>query len=219
MCQSMQLYFAVLRIGLYTFFRRICGKAPAAPKPTFSVLCLGLANSGKSTILTLLSGENADGIRPTVGFSIKALMFADCFVDVKELGGSDNVRMYWNKYFCGAQAVIFVIDSAGSKESMETANAELHKALADPELDGLPLLVLGNHQDKEGARSKEQITKELELGLQSTARKWIIHTCSMKNKEEIMAAFQDFNKLLLEMKEKEEREDKTEEQDGEFSKI
>lgn len=41
----------------------------------------------------------------------------------------------------------------------------------------------------------------------------------MKNKEEIMAAFQDFNKLLLEMKEKEEREDKTEEQDGEFSKI
>lgn len=34
-----------------------------------------------------------------------------------------------------------------------------------------------------------------------------------------MAAFQDFNKLLLEMKEKEEREDKTEEQDGEFSKI
>lgn len=51
----------------FQFFRRICGKAPAAPKPTFSVLCLGLANSGKSTILTLLSGENADGIRPTVG--------------------------------------------------------------------------------------------------------------------------------------------------------
>lgn len=83
--------------------------------------------------------------------------------------------MYWNKYFCGAQAVIFVIDSAGSKESMETANAELHKALADPELDGLPLLVLGNHQDKEGARSKEQVLQLFKCGIITSKRvnlKW-----------------------------------------------
>jgi ADP-ribosylation factor-like protein 15 len=77
------------------------------------------------------------------------------------ISGSDNVRLYWNKYFNGAQAVIFVVDSASSEESMKTANAELHKALADPELDDLPLLVLGNHQDKEGARTKEQVRRQI----------------------------------------------------------
>ena len=51
------------------------------------------------------------------------------------------------------------MDSASSEESMKTANEELHKALADPELDDLPLLVLGNHQDKEGARTKEQVRR------------------------------------------------------------
>jgi hypothetical protein len=53
------------------------------------------------------------------------------------------------------------VDSASSEESMKTANAELHKALADPELDDLPLLVLGNHQDKEGARTQEQVRRQI----------------------------------------------------------
>ena len=53
------------------------------------------------------------------------------------------------------------MDSASSEESMKTANAELHKALADPELDDLPLLVLGNHQDKEGARTQEQVRGQI----------------------------------------------------------
>ena len=53
------------------------------------------------------------------------------------------------------------MDSASSEESMKTANAELHKALADPELDDLPLLVLGNHQDKEGARTQEQVRRQI----------------------------------------------------------
>jgi hypothetical protein len=52
---------------LEMIFRRVCGKAPPAPRPNFSALCLGLANSGKSTLLALLSGENAEGLRPTVG--------------------------------------------------------------------------------------------------------------------------------------------------------
>lgn len=220
MCENIQLFFAFLRIGVYRLFRSVCGKTPPAPKPTFSVLCIGLSNSGKSTLLTLLSGESTEGIRPTVGFSIKALMFDNCFVDVKELGGSDNVRMYWNKYFTGAQGVIFVVDSACNDNDMKTANAELHKALADPELDDLPLLVLGNHQDKPGARTKEQLTNELELSLQTSCRKWLLHTCSRNNKDQILAAFQEFNKILIEMKEEQERGDEKEgEANGEFSRI
>lgn len=64
-----------------------------------------------------------------------------------------------------------------------------------------------------------QLTTELELDLQTTTRKWRLHTCSIKNKDQIQAAFEDFNKLLIEMKEDEEREERKEEQNGEFNKI
>ena len=71
--------------------------------------------------------------------------------------GGDNVRPYWDRYFTGSQGVVFVVNSATSEEDMATANTELHKALADPELDGLPLLVLANYNDKVGARSLSQV--------------------------------------------------------------
>ncbi|KAJ8304983.1 hypothetical protein KUTeg_018566, partial [Tegillarca granosa] len=138
------------------FFRRLCGMGPPPVRPNFTVLCLGLSNSGKSTLLAVLSGESADSIRPTIGFSIKALMFDECFVDVKELGGGDTVRPYWDKYYLGAQGVIFVVDSSADEDSYKIASTELHNALADPELDRLPLLVLCNFQDKPGARKQDE---------------------------------------------------------------
>lgn len=71
--------------------------------------------------------------------------------------GGENVRPYWDKYFGGAEGIIFVVDSSASDEDLQLANNELHKVLADPELDNLPLMVLCNYSDKEGAKSKEEV--------------------------------------------------------------
>ena len=71
------------------------------------------------------------------------------------------MRPYWDRYFTGSQGVVFVVNSAASEEEMATANTELHKALADPELDGLPLLVLANYNDIAGARSLSQVIIKL----------------------------------------------------------
>lgn len=71
--------------------------------------------------------------------------------------GGENVRPYWDKYFGGAEGIIFVVDSSASDEDLQLTNNELHKVLADPELDNLPLMVLCNYSDREGAKSKEEV--------------------------------------------------------------
>lgn len=71
--------------------------------------------------------------------------------------GGESVRPYWDKYFGGAEGIIFVVDSSASDEDLQLTNNELHKVLADPELDNLPLMVLCNYSDKEGAKSKEEV--------------------------------------------------------------
>lgn len=164
-------------------------------RPNFTVLCLGVGASGKSTLLAKVSGEATDEIEPTVGFSIKALMFDECFVDVKELGGGDNVRPYWDRYYTTAQGVIFVVESSCDEKTMEVTKAEFHKAMQNEQLSGLPLLVLANFQDVPGARTEQQIREALDLDKEQ--RPWVIQACSARDKDSVVKGFSKFNQLLL----------------------
>ncbi|XP_052795913.1 ADP-ribosylation factor-like protein 15 [Mya arenaria] len=195
MCENLQLIFAVFRMGVYSLFRRLCCGGPPPARPTFNVLCLGLGGSGKSSLLAKVSGESTDAIEPTVGFSIKALMFDSCFVDVKELGGGDNVRPYWNRYYGGSQGVIFVVDSSADSSTMDKCLAAFDEALSHPELDGLPLLVLANFQDKPRARREDEVVNLLNLG--NLTRPWAIQGCMLQDKDSIVKGFDTYNKMLL----------------------
>lgn len=78
---------------------------------------------------------------------------------VLPLVGGDNVRPYWDKYFQGAQGVVYVIDSSCDEETMNQNKDEFEKALNNEELDNLPLLILASHQDKIGARKPEEVSQ------------------------------------------------------------
>jgi GTPase SAR1 family protein len=71
--------------------------------------------------------------------------------------GGEKQRPYWKHYYQNAQAVVFVVDSASSDEEMTVSREALHEALSHPALQGLPCLILGNCQDKPGARSTSQV--------------------------------------------------------------
>lgn len=86
--------------------RRLCCKPAPEPKPEFSVLCLGFSGAGKSTLLSVLAGEPTDDLQPTMGFAIKAVLTSRGILNVKELGGSDRIRPYWDKYYDGHEAVV-----------------------------------------------------------------------------------------------------------------
>ncbi|XP_050402428.1 ADP-ribosylation factor-like protein 15 [Patella vulgata] len=213
MCENISLICAVCRIGIYSCFRRMCCRGPTTVKPNFTVLCLGLTKAGKSSLLALLSGDDFHKIEPTIGFSIKALLFEDCILDVKELGGGENVRLYWDRYYEGTHGVVFVLNGTGTDEELEIVKTEFLKALNHPQLAYHPLLVLVNYQDLPGACSTDEIIKLLELEKETEKqRKWTIHGCSVNDKSSLESAFAQFNTFLIQKEEV--KNDK-----GEFDQI
>uniref|UniRef100_A0A5F9CDP9 ADP-ribosylation factor-like protein 15 n=1 Tax=Oryctolagus cuniculus TaxID=9986 RepID=A0A5F9CDP9_RABIT len=140
----------------YLCFRALCCKGPPPARPEYDLVCIGLTGSGKTSLLSKLCSESAESVVSTTGFSIKAVPFQNAILNVKELGGADNIRKYWSRYYQGSQGVIFVLDSASSEDDLETARNELHSALQHPQLCTLPFLILANHQDKPAARSIQE---------------------------------------------------------------
>ncbi|XP_021235700.1 ADP-ribosylation factor-like protein 15 isoform X5 [Numida meleagris] len=145
----------------YQCFRALCCKGPPPPRPEYDLVCIGLTGSGKTSLLSQLCSESPENIVSTTGFSIKAVPFQNAILNVKELGGADNIRKYWSRYYQGSQGVIFVLDSASSEDDLETARNELHSALQHPQLCTLPFLILANHQDKPAARSVQELARSV----------------------------------------------------------
>ena len=92
-------------------------------------MVLGLDNAGKTTILKALSGEEITKIEPTHGFNIKNLVHDEFKLTLWDVGGQQVIREYWDNYFEGRDALVYVIDSADTKR-VEEAKTELKKLLA-----------------------------------------------------------------------------------------
>ncbi|KAH9491899.1 ADP-ribosylation factor-like protein 15 [Bulinus truncatus] len=197
MCESLRIVFALCRVGLYALYRRLCCKGPSPTRPNFTVLCIGLENAGKSSILATLSGDDLHKIEPTIGFSIKAILFDDCILDVKELGGGEKVRPYWERYYQVFQGVIFVMDSSASEELLLTAKSELYNAVRHQQLKSLPLLILASFQDVKGARTPEELSHFLEVDTELSGRQVMIRGCTINDKEGLTQIFHQFNEILM----------------------
>ncbi|XP_039725864.1 ADP-ribosylation factor-like protein 15 isoform X1 [Pteropus medius] len=198
MSECIQISFAVCRIGIYTCFRALCCKGPPPARPEYDLVCIGLTGSGKTSLLSKLCSESPDNVVSTTGFSIKAVPFQNAILNVKELGGADNIRKYWSRYYQGSQGVIFVLDSASSEDDLETARNELHSALQHPQLCTLPFLILANHQDKPAARSVQEVKKYFELEPLARGKRWILQPCSLDDMDALKDSFSQLINLLEE---------------------
>uniref|UniRef100_A0A8C4R7A8 ADP-ribosylation factor-like protein 15 n=1 Tax=Eptatretus burgeri TaxID=7764 RepID=A0A8C4R7A8_EPTBU len=153
MSECARVIISCCRIALHSCYQVLCCKDPPASCLEYDILCIGLTNAGKSTLLCQLLDENTNKVTPTSGFNIRAVQFEKAILNVKELGGGEGIRKYWSRYYQGSQGVIFVLDSASNEEDLEEARLELHCALQHPQLCTLPFLIFANHQDKLDARS------------------------------------------------------------------
>ena len=52
------------------------------------------------------------------------------------------------------------MDSSSNDDDVDLAAAELKEALSHPSLETLPLLVLANKQDVQGARSADEVSNK-----------------------------------------------------------
>ncbi|XP_072741451.1 ADP-ribosylation factor-like protein 6 isoform X3 [Ciconia boyciana] len=105
-------------------------------KKEVHVLCLGLDNSGKTTIINKLKPSNAQtqDIVPTIGFSIEKFKTSRYLsFTVFDMSGQGRYRNLWEHYYKEGQAIIFVIDSS-DKLRMVVAKEELDTLLNHPVL-------------------------------------------------------------------------------------
>lgn len=138
-------------------------------KAEFHILILGVDHAGKTTVLEQmkalylgLESLPPGRIPPTVGLNIGRMLVSGAKLILWDVGGQRGLRSLWEKYYAEAHALLYVIDST-DRERFEESRQVLQGLLAHPDLEGIPLLVLANKQDAEGAISPLEIEAEFEL--------------------------------------------------------
>lgn len=124
---------------------------------------VGLSNAGKSTLCAAFaigSGYAMDDMIPTVGFNMRQVKRNNVTMKIWDLGGQSRFKSLWERYCKGVTAIVYVVD-ASNLEQIDASKAELHELIAKPSLEGIPLLILGNKCDVDGALSVEAIKTRL----------------------------------------------------------
>ncbi|KAG7484698.1 hypothetical protein MATL_G00052840 [Megalops atlanticus] len=162
------------------------------------VLVLGLDGAGKSSMLQGLTGAKTKrSCRPTRGFNFMSLSTPACQLDFLEIGGGEDLRMYWTEYLRKTHILVYVVDSA-DRGRLPMAKDELHRLLrADCQL---PVVVLGNKQDKPNAVSVSELHEALSLGAVGDERKLFLLAAQLGSDElNAPCSLQAFKDLLLQL--------------------
>lgn len=135
-------------------------------KKKSNIICIGLDNSGKSTILNKLKAdkEQTHDIVPTVGLSVENFSASAINFTVFDMSGQGKYRNLWEAYYNDVDGVIVVIDSS-DKLRIVVAKEELDNFLHHNEIKnkGIPILIFSNKMDIRDSLSPSQVSLKLEL--------------------------------------------------------
>ncbi len=146
------------------------------PKEQGRVICIGLDDAGKTTIISYYKTGEFVEIGPTHGVSLEKIQFRDLEIISMDMGGQIAYRQIWSQFFPGTALIVFVVDAA-NRGRIKEAKQELDRCLESSHLRGKPLLVFANKQDLEGAMNKEEIIEKFNLNI-LTDRSWTVTECS-----------------------------------------
>ncbi|XP_037323615.1 ADP-ribosylation factor-like 10 [Pungitius pungitius] len=168
------------------------------------VLVLGLDGAGKSSMLQGLTpggwAAKRGRCRPTRGFNFMSLNAPACQLDFLEIGGGEDLRRYWSDYLRKTHVLVYVVDSS-DRSRLPMAKAELHRLLmVQPQL---PVVVLGNKQDKPNAVSVTELREALSLGSETGDRKLFLLAAQLGSDEvplrDSCRGLDTFQDLLLQL--------------------
>lgn len=184
-CVCCSFLCAICRILCFTCIRRSC---PCCFKPgpqertQVNILCLGLEAAGKTTLLSIVAGEPTDNIQPTMGFAIKTVNVKQhLLLNFQELGGSDQIRMYWDRYYTGKHLIMYVIDSSCSEQELVESHGVLTQCLSSPSLSQLPLVLVCTKHDLPSSKDINEIKEQLKVGQIECSRRVAVISCSSEN--------------------------------------
>ena len=114
----------------------------------YKIFLFGIDDVGKSSLVRRLkTGEFADDyLLPTRKFHIEYLQENEKLFSVWDVPGQQVFRSKWLKGLQDSNILIFMIDIANQRR-FEESKKELWNIINNPELDGVPLLIIGNKID------------------------------------------------------------------------
>lgn len=134
-------------------------------KNEYCILILGIDNAGKTTFLEHVKKKYAtkayrgipfDRITPTVGMNVGQVDLKSDRLILWDLGGQEELRTLWDKYFIDCHGVIYMVD-ATDVQRLEESYESFNEVIGTKDLEGIPLLVMANKQDKEDALKADGI--------------------------------------------------------------
>ena len=189
-CSELQQYGQ----SLWAFFSKIF--SVLFSNKEVRLLILGLDNAGKTTILYQMQFGEVKVTVPTLGFNVESVKYENLTFQMWDLGGQSEIRPYWKCYYPKTNAIVFVIDSS-DKERIDISKQELFLLLQEDELMGVPIAILANKQDIDGALSDIEISDLMGLS-DIKNRQWAIFKTIAKTGKGLDDAFKWLTGILKE---------------------
>ncbi|XP_023781510.1 ADP-ribosylation factor-like protein 9, partial [Cyanistes caeruleus] len=159
------------------------------------ILVLGLDGAGKSSVLhSLATNRVKRSVAPTEGFNAVCINTEESQMEFLEIGGSESLRSYWKMYLPKVLLLVYVVDSADHAR-LPVAKQLLHQLIQNNST--LPVVVLANKQDLEGAYCITDIHDALALSDIGDERKmFLIGTHVAEDGSEISSSMKDAKDLI-----------------------
>ncbi|KAK7802802.1 hypothetical protein U0070_016607 [Myodes glareolus] len=155
-------------------------------KEEMELTLVGLQYSGKTTFVNVIaSGQFNEDMIPTVGFNMRKITKGNVTIKLWDIGGQPRFRSMWERYCRGVSAIVYMVDAA-DQEKIEASKNELHNLLDKPQLQGIPVLVLGNKRDLAGALDEKELIEKMNLSAIQD-REICCYSISCKEKDNIGA--------------------------------
>ncbi|KAM4622973.1 ADP-ribosylation factor 1-like isoform 1-T2 [Discoglossus pictus] len=170
----------------------LCGK----PYPLNArVVMFGLDGAGKTTILYRMKLNETVRTYPTVAYNVETLESANGMsLTVWDVSTGAKGRPLLRFYLPDSHGMVFVVDST-DVERLDEAEEMLFGLIQDDAATFMPVLVLANKQDLEGARSPSQIALDLKLD-KYTYKKCEVHGCCATTGEGLLEAMDKLSEMI-----------------------
>ncbi|MBX9636016.1 MAG: GTP-binding protein [Nitrosomonas sp.] len=121
------------------------------------LLFLGIDNAGKTTLMHMLRDNKLVQHTPTRNPTSEQMQLGNINIQAIDLGGHEAARKLWKDYYYAIDAIVYIVDAAADEKRMDESRTEFLNVCEAKELDGIPILILGNKIDLPSACSHVQL--------------------------------------------------------------
>ncbi|XP_041354450.1 ADP-ribosylation factor 1-like [Gigantopelta aegis] len=169
------------------------------------ILFIGPTGAGKDFLVQALQVgvDKVVSRQPTEAFTVEYVKSPRTnlkFV-VYNLSGNPYYRRIFKEVYPGIQGVVLVVNCADHSH-IDDARDVLEELDRPPELRGLPVLVVANKVELEGALSVDELKTTLDLDLELAHRKWWICELRTNNQHDVDKIMKRIDRFVVKEKKK-----------------